>query len=350
VRHYLLPDLLGADPMSRIPEIYAKSVVYIYPSIAAANAHKPGGATGFILLVPYDSDGQAKFHSYIVTNDHVIQESPAIVLRINTHQGYALIETTKADWYGHPKHDDLAVYIYDPPLGEHDVIGFAVRWLTTQKFIEDYDIGLGDDVFMVGRFRYHQGISQNIPTACFGNIAQMPIEPVVVKRKIDGEEMDFPQEAFLIELRSISGYSGSPVFLDISKSIHYDDSMNMKRSEASRYKLLGVIGGHFRADDIVVDDQGNKLLGTNTRSNSAMAYAIPAWKLQELLDMKNLKDERIRKENENPPDERVNYPTLDSSIEDDESLFSEEDFEQTLRKVSRSMQPPPDQEQSETSE
>jgi hypothetical protein len=42
------------------------------------------------------------------------------------------------------------------------------------------------------------------PTARFGNIAQMPNEPVIIKR--------FEQDCFLVEARSIGGFSGSPVF------------------------------------------------------------------------------------------------------------------------------------------
>jgi hypothetical protein len=52
--------------------------------------------------------------------------------------------------------------------------------------------------------KFHEGRQKNSPTARFGNIAQMPNEPVIIKR--------FEQECFLVEARSIGGYSGSPVF------------------------------------------------------------------------------------------------------------------------------------------
>jgi hypothetical protein len=72
-----------------------------------------------------------------------------------------------------------------------------------------FDIGPGDDVFVVGRFINREGKQKNIPSVRFGNIAQMPGEPLFLD---DGKEL----ECFLIEGRSISGFSGSPVFIHIS--------------------------------------------------------------------------------------------------------------------------------------
>jgi hypothetical protein len=51
----------------------------------------------------------------------------------------------------------------------------------------------------------HEGKQRNLPSARFGNIAQMPGEPI----EFDG----LSQESFLVEARSVAGYSGSPVFV-----------------------------------------------------------------------------------------------------------------------------------------
>lgn len=75
--------------------------------------------------------------------------------------------------------------------------------------IDAFRVGPGDDVFVVGRFINSQGKLRNIPSVRFGNIAQMPLKPIEQGR-VFGE---FQQESFLVEARSISGFSGSPVFL-----------------------------------------------------------------------------------------------------------------------------------------
>ncbi len=77
--------------------------------------------------------------------------------------------------------------------------------VVTPKLIQDYDLGIGDDVYTVGRFVNHDGKQRNNPVVRFGNIAQMPIEPI---KQDDGHL----QDSYLVECKSVAGYSGSPVF------------------------------------------------------------------------------------------------------------------------------------------
>jgi len=53
----------------------------------------------------------------------------------------------------------------------------------------------------MGRFVNAEGRLRNVPTLRFGTIAQIPIE------KVDG------QVSFLVEARSIPGFSGTPVVI-----------------------------------------------------------------------------------------------------------------------------------------
>ena len=66
------------------------------------------------------------------------------------------------------------------------------------------NIGIGDEAIAIGRFINHDGNQRNQPSVRFGAIAQMPKDKI---RTDTGE-----QDAFLVEIKSISGYSGSPVF------------------------------------------------------------------------------------------------------------------------------------------
>src|SRR5260370_1057024 len=66
----------------------------------------------------------------------------------------------------------------------------------------------GGSGFLVGRFVNHEGRQKNSPSVRFGNLAMMPGEPVYHKHSESQGE-----ESFLVDIRTISGYSGSPVFV-----------------------------------------------------------------------------------------------------------------------------------------
>ena len=50
--------------------------------------------------------------------------------------------------------------------------------------MNDLNMGVGDEVFMLGRFISHSGIQKNQPLARFGNIALMPDERILDGRKL----------------------------------------------------------------------------------------------------------------------------------------------------------------------
>jgi hypothetical protein len=68
---------------------------------------------------------------------------------------------------------------------------------------------VGDEVFMIGRFMARDESGLNAPIARFGHLASSGVE--IIKQDRGG----FPQESFLVEVHSISGFSGSPIFVRI---------------------------------------------------------------------------------------------------------------------------------------
>lgn len=73
--------------------------------------------------------------------------------------------------------------------------------------IEAHAIGIGDEVLMVGLFTKRYGYRKNIPIVRGGIISAMPEEP------IEDQETGNLYDAYLIEIRSIGGLSGSPVIV-----------------------------------------------------------------------------------------------------------------------------------------
>ena len=144
--------------------------------------------------------------------------------------------------------------------------------------LQRLDVGPGDEVFFVGRFVTHEGRTRNLPTARFGNIAMLPHEPV------RNPESGIDQESFLVEARSVSGYSGSPVFVYIPPMALRPPQRILSNSSHGPF-LLGVDWGHLGGKDLVRDRSGRPAEeGFHILQNAAMMTVVPAWRLQELLD------------------------------------------------------------------
>lgn len=79
--------------------------------------------------------------------------------------------------------------------------------LADEADIEAHAIGIGDEVLMVGLFTKRYGYRKNIPIVRGGIISAMPEEP------IEDQETGNLYDAYLIEIRSIGGLSGSPVIV-----------------------------------------------------------------------------------------------------------------------------------------
>jgi hypothetical protein len=232
-----------------------------------------------------------------VTNSHVIREANSPVIRLNTTSGEKdVLEYEYSDWIHHPDGDDLAICLIDFPAEQ-----FRVRFIDRDKYfltqlqLRYFDIGVGDATFMVGRFINLEGKQRNTPSVRFGNIAMMPDEPVRHPR-------GYMQESFLVETRSIGGYSGSPVFVHIP---NYEN--RFPEEPRGVVRLLGIDWGHIPFQtfdpihpfDKVVDTKGKPHPdGWRVAANSGMAAVVPAWKLNELLNSPELLKQREQEDEE----------------------------------------------------
>jgi hypothetical protein len=299
----------------RVHDLFADCVAYIYGSAHDAKAGERVGGSGFVVAIPFENNptfGQG----YVITNRHVIAETKTPVVRINRKDGSVeYFHSTQDQWVFHPDGDDIAVLAFDPELPQL-LKTFFIRpeyFLTPELAVKE-DVGIGDEVFMVGRFINHEGRQQNAPAIRFGNIAMMP------KEKIVAPGSGFGQESFLIEIRSLPGYSGSPVFLysvnapmDYSNRNLQDEEEQMRKSERERIGkqnllidpgflahmkakgpyLFGIDFCHLNTIEPVREKNGDRVpAGWTVRTNSGMAGVIPVWKITELLNQKDLVDKR----------------------------------------------------------
>ncbi len=193
-----------------IPFDVQKCVVFVGYKLFDGTEKLAGSA--FLLLRSSDEFPDLSF-TYLVTAAHVIEGIrdkglDRVFLRINQKSGSTRwIETSLNEWYLHPDQvADVAVLRFKW-VDEMEHLTFPIKQFLTADIIQEQRIGVGNEVFMSGLFSRHHGLRNNLPIVRIGNIAAMPSEKLKAKRGL--------MDAYLIEVRSIGGLSGSPVFLSL---------------------------------------------------------------------------------------------------------------------------------------
>lgn len=215
---------------------------------------------------------------YLVTARHVIDGIKnlgldEVYLRINLKSGgadWAVVPINA--WRNHPKDDNVDVaimYLNIPPEFDHLMIPLSM--FLTSKLIADHKIGIGDEVFITGLFRHHHGKVKNIPIVRIGNLAAMDEEKIITK--------DFGAiAAYLIEVRSIGGLSGSPVFLNLGYARQINGLTQF--AKGTMIFFLGLIHGHFDQSTQISDIH----VEASEKINTGIAIVIPYYKILEVLD------------------------------------------------------------------
>jgi hypothetical protein len=293
--------------MPRISDVYTHNAVYIYANIEDAREGRAFGGSGFLVHIAFETNKHLS-QIYVVTNRHVIHGTPTPVIRLNQVDGTSGGFTTRPEeWTLHPEGDDVAVL---PVKLRHDHTTFmsiGSELFVTPQIIVNEDIGIGDDTIMVGRFIGHDGKQRNTPSVRFGNIAMMPGDKIVATN-------GFEQESFLVELRSLPGYSGSPVFI-YSPNAERDMSIRRGGSDMAPLSDFNLFGPNAQESiDLMMKKltpKGPYLLGIDwshlnnnvpvrnrlaqphpegffVRENAGMAGVVPAWKIAEVMNLDTL--------------------------------------------------------------
>jgi len=149
-----------------------------------------------------------------VTARHVIDSIRAsappgtpVRLWVNRVDGLGYLDTEVDDWLFHPSNPSIDAAVWRHPVPWEGLGHLAIQRqiFITDAFIDEQKVGIGDELFFPGLFVHHRGANRVRPIMRQGTIAAVPEEPV--KTAIG------PMEAYLAEVRSIGGLSGSPVFL-----------------------------------------------------------------------------------------------------------------------------------------
>lgn len=335
----------------RIPNDWLESVAFLYATEEDARASVSSGGTGFAVRVPAQT--VAGSFKYIVTNRHVAETCP-VVRFVNPSDGRVTVVVFSEDqWAFHPAGDDLAVAGIPAQV--------VVRTIPMANFIskallEELDLGPGDDTVIVGRFVGLDHRIQNSPTVRFGHLAMATVE------RVKSEFSGLQQESLIVEMRTLTGYSGSPVFLTITPTIEgpYTTIVKARQEQGQPIRrpgtwLIGIEWGNFNRYQHVRERVGE---GPDTtyplisepwyvRENSGMSLVVPAWKIEEVLMDERLADDR-RQQEEKVRDQQEVPSGAAPTVEHEGEPFTKDNFEAALKKVSRRKPSPPDEETSGT--
>lgn len=270
----------------RLPDDVQKSVVFLgrwkYEDNGSQSFHPEG--TGF--LVASESTSLPGFSmTYLVTARHVADlVEPDVVVRFNRKDGSAdLVEIEGIKWFTHPtdKSVDVAVLPWFPPNeADFNCLPRRNTFLSDEK-INSKGIGAGDETYTVGLFNPVIGRQKNRPIVRTGHVAMSPPEQVPVS---DWAKPTI--EAFLIEMRSLGGLSGSPVFVQRSIEVQPTEGTGRVPLAAGAIFLLGLMHGHWSVPKKSIDYPGDE--DSAVMLSSGIAIVVPSMRIAEVIDQPEL--------------------------------------------------------------
>ena len=346
----LIDDRMGGEPLyyleqpkgilMRIADQVKKCVGFV--GIRDGAGIRYGGTVFFVKI----RDENLRF-VYMVTAKHVAEavEGSDCVIRVNDKRGKCVtIEASGIKWWYHPTESatvDSAVRPFRHQGNEHlDVMTLVDTIFATPELIEEYEIGIGDEVYITGLFTRITKTEKNQPLVRTGNIAMMPDE------KIEFPSLG-PIDAYIIEARSIGGLSGCPVFARQTVStpiVEEPDGPPIGKFKrlygGGSVYLLGSMIGHWQ----VPRDFDPTL---SEAVNMGLSAIVPTYKILEVINQPELIEmRRLAKEDEK---KRAALTTvLDSSLTQTTAegleipVPSENQFFTDLEKASRKIQPKPE--------
>jgi hypothetical protein len=287
-----------------VPTTARRSVIFL-GDLVEQRTFRPRG-TAFLVAVPILQGSPPVSmvpdagHSfcYLVTAAHLVDglSKKQIYYRVNRKDGTAQVKPLRVSkWWYHPNPGASSTDVAVAPVHvnfdrtDHD----AIPLFDNVPSLSQRHIGLGDEIFAIGLFKHHAGNERNEPIIRIGNIAAFPEEPVFTKLG--------NMHAYLIDMMSIGGLSGSPVFVNRTETgirgayLMKSDSLPQDREQVSwsKYTFLGLIHGHFDIKNLIEDSVLEDDAATSA-INSGIGVVVPERYVIETLYQPGLVEERRR--------------------------------------------------------
>ena len=244
------------------------------------------GGTGFAVYMRSERVADISYF-YGVTNWHVAVRDGCSVIRLNSHDGKTdVLELGPEDWVFDEKGDDLAIAPIQPDFNCHALSPIPMHLAHSRQVLHNRDgmnVGLGDDVVMVGRFVDLEIGPLNNPTARFGNISASLV------RIPQSGPLPGPRESYCLDMHSRTGYSGSPVFVYRTPGTDLVRHLELGRPEL-KSAMLALLGVHFGQFTELWKIRGQA--GGVVEGASGMTGVIPAWRIRDLLTLSAVASQR----------------------------------------------------------
>lgn len=273
-----------------IPLDIKKAVVFIYYLDNQTNISADG--TGFLVYMPSATDTNKAF-GYLVTARHVLRPAtnnwlPGVFVRLNKKDGTSvqiplplITSGPNKNVFTHtdPTVDIAVVPFFPTPFTNFDCLFLPEELIPSVTDFKDLDIHEGSDVFFTGMFINHLGNKRNTPITRFGKVALMSDE------KIDW--VTGTTDLYLMEANSFPGNSGSPVYFQIGNE---RENGSIVLGGGPRIKLAGILSGGYLINQRVQIDS----VSTNEYVSPFIGITgvIPSYELKDILDSKELKQQR----------------------------------------------------------
>lgn len=243
--------------------------------------------TAFFVSYPDARGGPDYGFFYVVTAKHVLKDPRGaflkeIKLRLNLKQAKngSFVDFIppipvadaqgKLTWFHDPDDAiDVAALPLLPDMQRFDFKALPISMFADGKTLEAEKVAEGDLLYFIGLMTQYYGDLKNYPVVRRGALGIMTDEKI--------ETPTGRQKAFIAELTSWPGNSGSPVFLNLTGLRGGNLSLGVN------LKFLGILCGSFlnkfkatvlNADTLVA---GNDL-------NTGVSYIIPADRVRAVLD------------------------------------------------------------------
>lgn len=252
--------------------------------------------TGFFIHRSFHK-GVGHVPTYLVTARHVIggvrEKKASLYARINLKEGgfediRLDLEAFEVDLFSRVDAAILPLHgmVLADELSRFDIVPVPATETASSKISR---IDAGVEIKISGLFSKHWGKDTITPVLRTGHLAMWP-----------AQKLDFghfgESDGYIVEVLSIGGLSGSPVFVKtpISKPSFRKRGGFIKTHE---YRWLGLVHGHWDEKD----DSNQTAQSDEKQSsiNMGMAMVVPAYKVLEILGSEEIKsaDDEFYKQN-----------------------------------------------------
>lgn len=359
--------------MPRLSPEFKRCVFFLYgrdPKCGDGQIDDRPVGSGVLMGVPFRERPHLMAHVYAVTCWHVATDIGASIIRINTNDGKSrYLEFDPSEWQFNPRGSDLAAIDITSRVEYRgdEIACVPTCLLADDKFIEDDEVEIGEDGFMLGLFADQAGADKNLIAARFGNLSLLA-DASAPLRQPNGQR----RPAHLFDLHSRPGFSGSPVFIyrtpggDLRDAALRGGGLGSSRGSLPRImtavadqvvknamagkkdpssfnaampelrnnlflRLLGIHVGQYH-DKVKVGkapaspkaEGGVIYEGDYLDIPNSMALVVPASEIQALLNLPTFKDQRMARD-ETRKQMRENAARPEAAVPDDRATRPEAD-------------------------